>query len=165
MGRGLPTLEEEQKAERKGRSEAEVCTSEARKIGDTPCEARSGRHLSVLSTCVTKQTGDMVYSEARRRRFLSFGQRTTMLYALERESDHGSDPPQINEGKSISYPTHGTWTTKRDLLKSAGPFCFASCSSLLPNMSIVLSNFLQRFWKFCVIMCVRDFTLTDYLRK
>ena len=46
--------------------------------------------LSVLSTCVTKQTGDMVYSGARRRQFLSFGQRTTMLYALERESDLGS---------------------------------------------------------------------------
>jgi hypothetical protein len=39
--------------------------------------------VSVLSTSVTKQTGDMVYSEARRRRFLSFGQRTTMLYACE----------------------------------------------------------------------------------
>jgi hypothetical protein len=46
--------------------------------------------VSVLSTSVTKQTGDMVYSEARRRRFLSFEQRTTMLYALERESDLGS---------------------------------------------------------------------------
>jgi len=32
----------------------------------------------------------MVYSGARRRQFLSFGLRTTMLYALERESDHGS---------------------------------------------------------------------------
>jgi hypothetical protein len=46
--------------------------------------------VSVLSTSFTKQTGDMVYSEARRRRFLSFKQRTTMLYALERESDLGS---------------------------------------------------------------------------
>ena len=33
QGRGLPTLGEP-KAERKGRSEAEVCTSEARKIGE-----------------------------------------------------------------------------------------------------------------------------------
>jgi hypothetical protein len=41
--------------------------------------------LSVLSTSVTKQTGDMVYSEARRRRFLSIGQRTKMLHALEIE--------------------------------------------------------------------------------
>ena len=45
--------------------------------------------LSVLSTSVTKQTGDLIYSEVRRRRFLSFGQRTTMLYALERESGRG----------------------------------------------------------------------------
>jgi hypothetical protein len=37
--------------------------------------------LSVLSTPVTKQTGDMVYSGARRQQFLSFGLRTTMLYA------------------------------------------------------------------------------------
>ena len=37
-GRGIPTLE----TERKGRSAAEVCTSEARKIGETPC-GREGR--------------------------------------------------------------------------------------------------------------------------
>jgi hypothetical protein len=42
-GRGLPTLGEEAKPERKGRSEAEVCTSEARKIGEAPCGARSGQ--------------------------------------------------------------------------------------------------------------------------
>jgi hypothetical protein len=42
-GRGVPTLEEEAKPERKGRSAAEVCTSEARKIGEAPCGARSGR--------------------------------------------------------------------------------------------------------------------------
>ncbi len=34
QGRGLPTLGGEPKAERKRRSEAEVCTSEARKIGE-----------------------------------------------------------------------------------------------------------------------------------
>ena len=33
--------------------------------------ARGEAPLSVLSTCVTKQTGDMVYSEARRLRMLS----------------------------------------------------------------------------------------------
>jgi hypothetical protein len=36
-------LEREPKAERKGRSAAEVCTSEARKIGEAPCAARSGQ--------------------------------------------------------------------------------------------------------------------------
>src|SRR3982074_1844310 len=46
--------------------------------------------MSVLSASVTKRTGDMVYSGARRRQFLSFGQRTTMRYALERESNLGS---------------------------------------------------------------------------
>jgi hypothetical protein len=53
--------------------------------------------LSVLSTCVTKQTGDMVYSEARRLWFLGIGQHTTMLYALERESDHGSTSAVFGE--------------------------------------------------------------------
>jgi hypothetical protein len=42
-GRGVPTLGEQAKPERKGRSAAEVCTSEARKIGEAPCGARSGR--------------------------------------------------------------------------------------------------------------------------
>ena len=36
-------MEREPKAERKGRSAAEVCTSEARKIGEAPCAARSGQ--------------------------------------------------------------------------------------------------------------------------
>ena len=61
--------------------------------------------LSVLSTSVTKQTGDMVYSGARRRRFLSIGQRTTMLYALERESDLGSTSAvfvELTEGGEAS---------------------------------------------------------------
>src|SRR5271168_2395811 len=39
----LPPLEREPQAERKGRSEAEVCTSAARKTGETPCAARSGQ--------------------------------------------------------------------------------------------------------------------------
>jgi len=38
-----PTLEVELQAERKGRSAAEVCTSEARKIGETPCARERGR--------------------------------------------------------------------------------------------------------------------------
>jgi hypothetical protein len=38
-----------------------------RQIMGTPLARARGRApLSVLSTCVTKQTGDMVYSEARR---------------------------------------------------------------------------------------------------
>jgi hypothetical protein len=41
--------------------------------------------LSVLSTSVTKQTGDMVYGEARRLRILGIRARTTMMYAMERE--------------------------------------------------------------------------------
>ena len=37
MGRGLPILGAEAKLKRKGRSAAEVCTSEARKIGEAAC--------------------------------------------------------------------------------------------------------------------------------
>jgi hypothetical protein len=46
----------------------------------------------------------MVYSEARRRQFLSFGQRTTMLYALERDSDRGSTfaVVELSEGRDVS---------------------------------------------------------------
>ncbi len=35
--RGIPTLGTEQSGKWKGRSEAEVCTSEARKIGEAAC--------------------------------------------------------------------------------------------------------------------------------
>ncbi len=46
-----PTLAAQAKPERKGRSEAEVCTSAARKIGETPCAARLGQSpLAGLST-------------------------------------------------------------------------------------------------------------------
>ena len=83
-------MEREPKAERKGRSAAEVCTSEARKIGEALVSARGAEPMSVLRTSVTKQTGDMVYSEAGWRRFLSLGAGMTMLYALERESNLGS---------------------------------------------------------------------------
>ena len=36
-------MKREPKAERKGRSAAEVCTSAARKIGEAPCAARPGQ--------------------------------------------------------------------------------------------------------------------------
>ncbi len=39
-------MEREPKAERKGRSAAEVCTSEARKIGEAPCAARGAEPTS-----------------------------------------------------------------------------------------------------------------------
>src|ERR1700691_2285582 len=42
---GFPTLETERRAEWRGRSAAEVCTSEARKIG-VPLVARQGRSPS-----------------------------------------------------------------------------------------------------------------------
>ena len=73
-------------------------------IGEAPRAEQWAEPLSVLSTSVTKQTGDMVYSEARRRRFLSIGQRTTMLYALERESDRGSTLTvfvELSEGRDV----------------------------------------------------------------
>src|ERR1700727_3842949 len=61
--------------------------------------------LSVLSTSVTKQTGDMVYSGARRLRILRIWAHTTILYALERASDHGSAPTvsvELSEGRDVS---------------------------------------------------------------
>jgi len=61
--------------------------------------------MSVLSTSVTKQTGDMVYSGARRRLYLRIGQRTTMLYALERGSNPGSTFAvliELSEGRDVS---------------------------------------------------------------
>jgi len=53
-------------------------------------QADQGSLVSVLSTSVTKQTGDMVYSGARRLRILSIWAHATMLHALERDSDYGS---------------------------------------------------------------------------
>jgi hypothetical protein len=53
QGRGLPTLAVEPRAKRKGQSAAEVCTSEARKIG----EALASREGSALSRYF-----DMVYA-------------------------------------------------------------------------------------------------------
>jgi hypothetical protein len=55
----------------------------------------------------------MVYSEARRLPFLSFGQRTTMLYALERESNLGSTFAvliELSEGRDVSSgPVSRVW--------------------------------------------------------
>jgi hypothetical protein len=65
-----------------------VCVSKNRRVSNLQLLSNWG--VSVLSTSVTKQTGDMVYSEARRLQMLGIWARTTMLYALERESDLGS---------------------------------------------------------------------------
>jgi hypothetical protein len=55
----------------------------------------------------------MVYSEARRRSFLSIGQRTTMLYALERESNLGStfaSLVELSEGRDVGRgPVSRVW--------------------------------------------------------
>jgi hypothetical protein len=59
---------------------------EGRGCKRNPLTQDGADELSVLSTSVTKQTGDMVYSEARRLRILSIWAHTTMLYALCRFS-------------------------------------------------------------------------------
>jgi len=69
---GSPTHEEERRAERKGRSAAEVCTNEVRKIG-VPLAVRQGRSRSVLSTWFTDQTGDMAYTLSEIGWFRRFG--------------------------------------------------------------------------------------------
>ena len=46
---GCPTLGEEAKLERKGRSAAEVCTSEARKIGEWLAGARGYLPLAAFA--------------------------------------------------------------------------------------------------------------------
>ena len=46
----------------------------------------------------------MVYSEARRLRMLGIWAHTTMLYALERDSDHGSTLAvlvELSEGRDV----------------------------------------------------------------
>jgi hypothetical protein len=61
--------------------------------------------LSVLSTSVTKRTGDMVYSGARRGRILAIWARITMLHVLERVSARGSTfavPVELSEGRDVS---------------------------------------------------------------
>ena len=56
-GRGLPTLGVEPKAERKGRSAAEVCTSEARKIGEAlaPREGSALRKVWLPYSCSSER--------------------------------------------------------------------------------------------------------------
>src|SRR5271170_6065219 len=78
----------------------------------SPSQSQGVRQLSVLSTCVTKQTGDKVYSEARRLRMLGIWARTTMLY-VERDSDHGSTFAvfvELSEGRDVgSGPMPRVW--------------------------------------------------------
>jgi hypothetical protein len=104
---------------------ARCCCERTRRLrkrsGDPPSTHGGGhpQHLleaiavSVLSTCVTKQTGDMVYSEARWLWFLRFGQRTTMLYALERGLDYGSTSAvfgELSERRAVgSGPVSRVW--------------------------------------------------------
>lgn len=69
--------------------------------------------VSVLSTSPADQTGDMVYSGARRLRIFSIWAHTTMLYALERDSDHRSTPVvfiELSEGRDVgSGPVPRLW--------------------------------------------------------
>src|SRR5277367_2196654 len=82
-------------------------------LGSPLASLRGTVLMSVLSTSVTKQTGDMVYSGARRRLYLSIGQRRTMLYALERESYLGSTFAvlvELSEGRDVcSGPVSCVW--------------------------------------------------------
>ena len=113
-GRGIshPWSGDEAGAERTKRSEG-LHKRSAEDRGNPLRRAIGAEPLSVLSTCVTKQTGDMVYSEARRLPFLSFSERLTMLYALERESNLGSTFAvliELSEGRDVgSGPVSRVW--------------------------------------------------------
>ena len=65
----------ERRRSRSGKGEAKRRSAQAQRgrLGKPLVARDRGRDLSVLSTSVTKQTGDMVYSGARRRQFLSLG--------------------------------------------------------------------------------------------
>ncbi len=87
--------------------------------------------LSVLSTSVTKQTGDMVYSEARRLRIPGIWAHTTMLYALERESDLGSTfavSVELSEGRDVSSgPMSRVWTSAKSARSAKQPCESTGC--------------------------------------
>src|SRR6185437_12292280 len=113
MGRGLPILGAEAKMERKGRSAAEVCTSEARKIGEAPCAARSGQSpLAYLALPLQSRPETWLTAECDGYEYSAFGH-TTMLYALERDSDHGSTFAvlvELSEGRDVcSGPVPRVW--------------------------------------------------------
>ena len=76
--------------------------------------------LRIESTSLQNKPGDMVYSEARRLRMLGVWARTTMLYALERESDLGSTFAvfvELPKGRDVgSGPVSRVWD-----LASNGP--------------------------------------------
>jgi hypothetical protein len=86
----LPPLKRRRSWSGKGEAQRGLHKRQRGRLGTPLRRAIGAGPLSVLSTSVTKQTGDMVYSEARRLRILGIWARTTMLYALERESDLGS---------------------------------------------------------------------------
>src|SRR5579871_6390265 len=105
MGRGIshPCSGGEAGAERAKRSGG-LHKRSAEDWGDPLRRAIGAAPLSVLSTCVTKQTGDMVYSEARWLWMLCLWAGTTMLYALERESNLGSTSAvfvELSEGRDV----------------------------------------------------------------
>ena len=104
QGRGIPTLE---RAERSGKGGAQrgLHKRSAEAWGDA-LRARGAELLSVLRTCVTKQTGDMRYSEAEPRWFTTPVLRTMMRYALESEFCCGSTFAiliELSKGGDVGY--------------------------------------------------------------
>jgi hypothetical protein len=94
-------------SERSGEGGAKRRSAQAKR-GRLGCLLRAPgtESLSVLSTCVTKQTKHMRYREVERRWFLGLVGRTMMRYALERESYRGSTPAvpvELPKGGDVSF--------------------------------------------------------------
>ena len=86
----------------------ERCVKRSAEDWGDSLRARGGRSLSVLRTCVTKQTGDMRYSEAEPLWFRTPVLRTMMRYALESEFCFGSTLAvlvELSKGRDVGLQT------------------------------------------------------------
>jgi hypothetical protein len=103
------------KPERKGRSTAEVCTSAARKTGETPCAARSGQsplarlvfligvrqHAWISGSALRAGNRQLTFSPALRAFLFSLGVFRGTLYWRERSEIMEPDKPKTYRYQSV----------------------------------------------------------------
>jgi hypothetical protein len=89
---GCPTLGEEAKLERKGRSAAEVCTSEARKIGVPLARARTESSAGLVSLLGAKAHKLLLGTP----------------HALRKQIGHGNGAAMqsVENDRAVSHPSH-----------------------------------------------------------